>query len=54
MLVDEAIHINWPSELRHEDQVDSFRPFFGIDNRVRRLELPELFQPRDDPVLQSD
>src|SRR6266576_6715588 len=53
VLIDEAIHIHWPSKLRHEHQVDRFRPLFGIDNWVRRLDLPELFQPSDDPILQS-
>src|SRR5258708_14939969 len=54
VLIDETIHIHWSSKLRHEHQVDGFRPLFGIDNWVRRLDLPELFQPSNDPILQSD
>src|SRR5882672_83253 len=54
MLVDQAIDIHWPSDVRHEDQVDGFRPFFGIDDRVLCLKFLELLQPRNDPILQSD
>ena len=54
MLVDEAVHIHWPSEFRNKDQVDCFWPFFRIDNRMCRLEFPQLLQSRENPVLQSD
>jgi len=40
VLVDEAVHIHWPSELCNKDQVDGFWPFFGINNGVSRLEFP--------------
>ncbi len=34
VLVHEAVHIHWSSKLRDEDKIDTFRPFFGIDNWV--------------------
>ena len=39
VLVDQAIHIHGPSKLRDEDEIYSFRPLFGINDRVLCLAL---------------
>ena len=51
VLVDQAVHIDWPAEFSHEDQVHCFGPFFGINNRIRQLEFPQLLQSRENPIL---
>ena len=53
MLVDKAIHY-WSSELRDENEIHGFGPFFWINNRVLCLALFQVLQPRKDPILQPD
>ena len=42
VLVDQAVHIHWPSEFRNEDQVHDFWPFFGICQHAEtEFDIPE-------------
>jgi len=52
VLVDQAVHIDWPPNSVNEDQVHGFWPFFRINNRWP-LEFPQLLQSRENPILQS-
>src|SRR5882762_2398310 len=53
VLVDQAVHIHWPSKFRNKDQVHGLWPFFGINNWICRLKFPQLLQSRENPILQS-
>src|SRR5580692_1833179 len=54
MLVHQAIHIHRSSKLRDEDEIYSFWPFFGINDRVLRLALFSSPLTSQEPNLQPD